>query len=97
MMSTFARLLVAGIAAAGMGVVPVAVAVAPTALAAPCADPAMCQAQPDCTETGTSSVCVRPGDAELSSQPDPNVIPEVPQANTGPWQVFGVPGDGRVP
>lgn len=55
-----------------------------TVAAAPCADPAMCQAP----EPDTASV---EGDAELRSQPDPAMMPQE-QEPEAPWQVIGIPG-----
>ena len=93
MTSVVVRWLAAGAVAAGLGVLP---ATATVATADPqCSDPAMCQALPNpenCNGTADASVCTREWDAELHSEPNPNDIPQVPQAETPPWQVGGVPG-----
>lgn len=46
----------------------------------------------DCSGPLTARVCVKPGNAELHSTPNRQVIPEVPQAS--PWLVVGGTGSG---
>jgi hypothetical protein len=95
MSSLILRWVVAGAAAASLSVLPVTLA--PSVAAAPCADPAMCQADPpveQCEGAPEESVCTQPGDTEIRSEPNPADIPEVPQAETDPWEVMGIPGTG---
>jgi len=76
------RATITALAWIAMGLAPILPA--PFVSAAPCADPAMCQAP----EPGTASV---EDDAELKSQPDPAMIPQE-QEPEAPWQVIGIPG-----
>ncbi|WP_078279120.1 hypothetical protein [Mycobacteroides franklinii] len=46
----------------------------------------------NCSGPLTARVCVKPGNAELHSTPNRQVIPEVPQAS--PWLVVGGTGSG---
>ncbi|MBA0048979.1 hypothetical protein [Mycobacteroides sp. LB1] len=85
MASVVMRWMVAGAAAAALVVTPAVLA--PVAGAEqPCADPAMCQAP---TPAPVHE------DAELHSAPNPNNVPQVPQANIPPWQMINAPGEAR--
>ncbi|MGH3722650.1 MAG: hypothetical protein ACRDUS_00820 [Mycobacterium sp.] len=46
----------------------------------------------ECTGPLTARVCVKPGNAELHSTPNPQFQPQIPQAS--PWQVIGGTGSG---
>lgn len=90
------------VAAAAIAIGGTPVAMAPQALADPqCEDPAMCQARPQqqeaCNSGLNSTVCSRPGDVELRSQPNPNFMPPIQSAEVPPWMVLNAPGEGRYP